>query len=140
MGSFPETLSISIIFKESPTSVGANSGLNQSVTINSSGYPSLKIYPIDELKPKYTSADAGQARFLGWKTDGLKRFKDLQTMNKAARATPESAALEAAILAKVRAFHGITAQKPGDSAKAKRRKVPDDQAERDALNLVDAEE
>ena len=56
----------------------------------------------------YTRADAGQKKFGGWSADGLRKYKELMDLNKAARAKATTQALEEEILAKLRQDNAIT--------------------------------
>ena len=88
----------------------------------------------------YTAPDSGQAKWGGWTLEGLKAYKDLQSKNKAACATPESAALEAKILELVRKKNGCQAATYAEEKKSAKRKCTKEPASVEQIDLSDDEE
>ena len=60
-----------------------------------------------EFMGKYSSFDAGQQHFGGWKMEGIKHYKELVALNKEACSKPETLVLEKEILDRLRADNGI---------------------------------
>ena len=71
---------------------------------------------------KYTVADGGQQKFGGWNDAGLERFAELRAVNRKARKTPNSAALEAKVLEMVREVKKRKAGTPEEEKGKKKHK------------------
>lgn len=61
---------------------------------------------------KWTNPHAGQQTYCGWDKEALKQFEEYKNLNKTARMTPESDALEEATLAKLKVDYKVTGDAP----------------------------
>lgn len=77
---------------------------------------------------KYTNSDTGSKCFSGWTTQGIKAFQKYTVEIKKARATPESAALEALTVPKIRMIHEIEAVTLAEHEANKRKRPAQDSA------------
>jgi hypothetical protein len=76
----------------------------------------------DQFLGKYTDQNKGQTKNPGWTKKGRDRFKELIALNKAARAKPQTLALEQEFLNRLRAKYNLTAPNKEEEDKNKRRK------------------
>jgi endonuclease/exonuclease/phosphatase family metal-dependent hydrolase len=76
----------------------------------------------DEFLGKYTDPNKGQSKNPGWTKAGRDRLKALIALNKAARAKPETLALEQAFLNTLRAKYNLTCRTKEEEDRNKRRK------------------
>lgn len=94
----------------------------------------MVVYQQNGFAAEYTCADSGQAKYGGWKQDGLREFARLRKLNKKARKKESSKALERQILAKVRVANGKTAQSHEEEKKNKKRKRTGNS---EPINMID---
>lgn len=98
------------------------------------------VYESDGYRALYTLPDAGQAKYGGWKRDGLEKFVELRDANKEARQSADCEAIEQSILDKIREVNGIKDDTPDTSKSNKRRKTNPELENIEKLAICDDDE
>jgi len=104
------------------------------------GTKQIDVSAQPEFLGTYTNCDAGQKKFGGWSSLGLRRFADLVKMNKHGRKKETTVGLEQAVLDLVRSNHDITCDTWEEEKRKSRGSKPPPAPAEEIVDLFDLDE